>query len=219
MQKQEFSTFTLHVPLLSTVLLILFDNFLYLVSAFEQNAMEDVDASATWEAPEEIEELKPGSKLAVQVSVLEASGLPLAYSHNLFCQYKFWGQEDSLIIPPLIPPSGQEPSTRDNLHRFNHTQMFAVEANEEFLEYVDEGALAVEVWGHRRSVLDSAGGGSEDDTKQRRSLADRWNEVIKRLEVWMDIMELNDQGEYVPVEVQSKADPKTGGTYLIKQVS
>lgn len=190
----------------------------YLASALEQNAIEDVDATATWEAPEEIEELRPGTKLAVQVSVLEASGLPLAYSHNLFCQYKFWGQEDSLIIPPLIPPTGQEPSTRDNIHRFNHSQIFGVEATEEFLEYVDEGALAVEVWGHRRSVLDSAGGGLEDDTKQRRSLADRWNEVIKRLEVWVDIMELNDQGEYVPVEVQSKADPKTGGTYLIKQV-
>ena len=195
-----------------------FPQFCYSASALEQNAIDDVDASATWEVPEEIEELRPGTKLAVQVSVLEASGLPLAYSHNLFCQYKFWGQDDSLIIPPLIPPSGQEPSTRDNIHRFNHTQTFGVEVTEEFLEYVDEGALAVEVWGHRRSVLDSAGGGLEDDTKQRRSLADRWNEVIKRLEVWVDIMELNDQGEYVPVEVQSKADPKTGGTYLIKQV-
>ena len=147
-----------------------FPQFCYSASALEQNAIDDVDASATWEVPEEIEELRPGTKLAVQVSVLEASGLPLAYSHNLFCQYKFWGQDDSLIIPPLIPPSGQEPSTRDNIHRFNHTQTFGVEVTEEFLEYVDEGALAVEVWGHRRSVLDSAGGGLEDDTKQRRSL-------------------------------------------------
>ena len=96
-----------------------FPQFCYSASALEQNAIDDVDASATWEVPEEIEELRPGTKLAVQVSVLEASGLPLAYSHNLFCQYKFWGQDDSLIIPPLIPPSGQEPSTRDNIHRFN----------------------------------------------------------------------------------------------------
>ena len=190
------------------------------MTALEQDTFDDIDAasSTTWEASEEIEELRPGTKLVVQVTVVEASGLPVAYSHNLFCRYKFWGQEDSLIILPQLPPTRQEATTQDNIHHFNHTHNFSVEVTEEFLEYVNEGALAVEVWGHRRCILYSAGAGSEDDTKQRRSLADRWNEVIKRLEVWVDIMELNDQGEYVSVEVQSKTDQKAGGTYLIKQV-
>ena len=31
-------------------------------------------------------------------------------------------------------------------------------------------------------------------------------------------MELNDQGEYVAVEIQSKGDYKTGGVYMIRQV-
>ncbi len=31
-------------------------------------------------------------------------------------------------------------------------------------------------------------------------------------------MELNDQGEYVPVEIQAKTDYKTGGVYMIRQV-
>ncbi len=30
-------------------------------------------------------------------------------------------------------------------------QVFNVEVTEEFLDYLEEGALAVEVWGHRRS--------------------------------------------------------------------
>ena len=30
-------------------------------------------------------------------------------------------------------------------------QRFTVEASEEFLDFIENGALAVEVWGHRRS--------------------------------------------------------------------
>ncbi len=101
--------------------------------------------------PEEIEDLKPSSNLSVKVSVLEASGLPAAYSHNLFCQYKFWGQEDALIIPPLITAGSQDVPAPVGVHKFHHFQVFNVEVNDDFLEYLQEGALAVEVWGHRRS--------------------------------------------------------------------
>ena len=58
----------------------------------------------------------------------------------------------------------------------------------------------------------------EDDPKRPRSLADRWSDVITRLELWVEIMELNDQGEYVPVEIQNKTDTRTGGIYMIRQV-
>ena len=34
----------------------------------------------------------------------------------------------------------------------------------------------------------------------------------------MDIMELNDMGEYYPVEMQGKQDVMTGGIFMIKQV-
>ena len=89
--------------------------------------------------------------------MVEASGLPAAYSHNLFCQYKFWGQEEALIIPPLIPSmGGADPAhPPDGVHQFQHHQTFNIEVTEDFLEYINDGALAVEVWGHRRSGFDS----------------------------------------------------------------
>ena len=59
---------------------------------------------------------------------------------------------------------------------------------------------------------------TDDEPKRPKSLAERWNDVIRRVELWVDIMELNDQGEYVPVEIQSKADVRTGGVYQIRQV-
>ena len=116
----------------------------------ERDPMEEVDSNLPWDT-EEIEDLRPGTNITVQVSVIEASGLPAAYSHNLFCQYKFWRQEDALIIPPLIPTGGLDVPTPVGLHQFQHTEVFDVEVTEEFLDYIEEGALAIEVWGHRRS--------------------------------------------------------------------
>ena len=45
----------------------------------------------------------------------------------------------------------------------------------------------------------------------------RWSELTKHLELSVEIMELNDQGEYVAVEIQSKPDVPTGGVFLIRQ--
>ena len=124
----------------------------------ERDTMEEVDSNLLWDT-EEIEDLRPGTNITVQVSVIEASGLPAAYSHNLFCQYKFWGQEDALIIPPLIPTGGLDVPTPVGLHQFQHTEVFDVEVTEEFLDYIEEGALAIEVWGHRRSgFIDAVSG-------------------------------------------------------------
>ena len=40
-----------------------------------------------------------------------------------------------------------------------HPQVFTVEVTDELLSFIDNGALAVEVWGHRRSgFLDVPGG-------------------------------------------------------------
>lgn len=123
--------------------------------------MDDVDSNLSWEVPEEVEDLRVGSQIAIQISVLEASGLPSAYSHNLFCQYKFWGQEDALIIPPLINASAVETRPPDGIHQFQHTEIFQVDVTEEFLDYISNGALAVEVWGHRRSGFnDNPGSGT-----------------------------------------------------------
>ena len=43
-------------------------------------------------------------------------------------------------------------------------------------------------------------------------------EVMKNLEMWVGILELNDQGSYVPVSVEERKDVKTGGVYILRQV-
>ena len=41
---------------------------------------------------------------------------------------------------------------------------------------------------------------------------------MKNLEMWVSILELNDQGNYVPVAIEEKRDVRTGGVYVLRQV-
>ncbi len=50
-----------------------------------------------------------------------------------------------------------------------------------------------------------------------RSLADKWREVSRSVELWVEIQELSDAGDYVPVEVAVRADCLTGGVYQLRQ--
>ncbi len=46
----------------------------------------------------------------------------------------------------------------------------------------------------------------------------RWNEVKRQLELWVCIQEMNDDGEYVDVEVDTSTPGiLTGGIYMLKQ--
>lgn len=46
----------------------------------------------------------------------------------------------------------------------------------------------------------------------------RWSEVTRKLELWVQILELNENGEYMPVEVVSAGDVRTGGIFQLRQV-
>lgn len=48
---------------------------------------------------------------------------------------------------------------------------------------------------------------------------DRWSEVTRRLELWVQLMELNDAGDFTPVEVLPAKDIRTGGIFQLRQVS
>ena len=41
---------------------------------------------------------------------------------------------------------------------------------------------------------------------------------MRRLEMWVEIHELNEQGEYTPVEVASRPEVLTGGVFQLRQV-
>lgn len=47
----------------------------------------------------------------------------------------------------------------------------------------------------------------------------RWSEVTRRLELWVQLMELNEAGEFTTVDVVPAKDVRTGGIFQLRQVS
>ncbi|XP_063155013.1 kinesin-like protein KIF13A isoform X4 [Candoia aspera] len=158
-------------------------------------------------------------KLTCRVKIKEATGLPLKLSNFVFCQYTFWDQCESTVAAPVVDPDVPSPLGKDVQFTvtFSHCRDYVVNVTEEFLEFIADGALAIEVWGHR-----CAGNGSsiwEVDSlhAKSRTLRDRWNEVTRQIEMWVSIQELNEIGDYAAVELHQAKDVNTGGIFQLRQ--
>lgn len=155
------------------------------------------------------------NQVTCRISIKQATGLPLSLSNFVFCQYTFWGHQEAVV--PVI--NSEVPTVNQNMtFNFEHNKDYTVTVTEEFLEHCAEGALSIEVWGHR-SVGFSRSKGWEVEQQQAkaRSLADRWAELSRKIELWVEIHELNDNGEYAPVEVIGNKEMLTGGVYQLRQ--
>uniref|UniRef100_A0A3Q1EFD8 Kinesin family member 13Bb n=1 Tax=Acanthochromis polyacanthus TaxID=80966 RepID=A0A3Q1EFD8_9TELE len=158
-------------------------------------------------------------KLDCVVKVLQATGLPRHLSNFVFCQYHFWGQEEPVFTAPEVAPSSSLSASRDPQCTVVFDSELSVAVSEDFVEFLAEGAVAIEVYGHkqanhRRNLALWDLGVIQAKT---RSLRERWSEVTRRLELWVQLMELNEAGEFTPVEVQPAKDVRTGGTFQLRQ--
>ncbi|KAK3087726.1 hypothetical protein FSP39_009709 [Pinctada imbricata] len=155
------------------------------------------------------------------ISIKEAKGLPASLSNFVFCQYTFWDHEgEPELVPPEISPESSREGTRSSLSdtldvRFKYSKVYTTD---EFIEHCQDGALSIEVWGHK---IQSTGNSVTDYTKtvtaKTKSLADRWSEVKRKIELWTDIQELNHQGQWGPVEVQPKQEVPSAGVFQLQQ--
>ncbi|XP_053210758.1 kinesin-like protein KIF13A [Panonychus citri] len=160
--------------------------------------------------------------VTIKVAVKAARGIPLTLSNYVFCQYTFWDYPDAIVVPTIDSSESNLPKfvSEGTTFKFAHEKEFTIQVTEEFLEYCSEGALSIEVWGHRSSGFSSFHSDWDIATAQQvvsRSLADRWAELKRKIELWVEIHELNDKGEYSPVEVASQDDIYTGGVYQLRQ--
>ncbi|KAL1492379.1 hypothetical protein ABEB36_010633 [Hypothenemus hampei] len=163
------------------------------------------------------EDDEPGnSTVTCQVYIKQATGLPLSLSHYVFCHYTFWNHEEVVVPDKNIGESNQKHSTTA---KFDDCREFTVNLSEEFIEHCAEGALSIEVWGNRSAGFSKykPGWEVEQQLATARSLLDRWSELTRKIELWVEIQELNDLGEYAGVEVLLRNDMLTGGIYQLRQ--
>uniref|UniRef100_A0A3P8Y580 Kinesin family member 13Ba n=1 Tax=Esox lucius TaxID=8010 RepID=A0A3P8Y580_ESOLU len=160
-------------------------------------------------------------KLVCMIKILQATGLPQYLSNFVFCQYSFWDQAEPIIVAPEVDPSSSSPSSKDPhcMVVFDSCKEIAVAVTEEFIEYLTEGALAIEVYGHRQA--DPGRNPALWDLSiiqaKTRTLRDRWSEVTRRLEMWVQVLEINENGDFMPVEVLPARDVRTGGIFQLRQ--
>uniref|UniRef100_A0A6B2EAN5 Putative kinesin-like protein n=1 Tax=Phlebotomus kandelakii TaxID=1109342 RepID=A0A6B2EAN5_9DIPT len=155
------------------------------------------------------------SQITCRVSIKQATGLPISLSNYVFCQYTFWGHQETVV--PVVN-SELISHNENNIYKFEHVQDYTVQVSEEFLEHAAEGALSIEVWGHRSmGFSQSKEWEVEHKEAKARSLVDRWAELSRKIELWVEIHELNDNGEYTPVEVANRNEVLTGGVYQVRQ--
>ncbi|XP_058526069.1 kinesin-like protein KIF13B isoform X3 [Ochotona princeps] len=160
------------------------------------------------------------NRLVCMVKILQATGLPQHLSHFVFCKYSFWDQQEPVTVAPEVDTSssaaGKEPHC---MVVFDHCNEFSVNITEDFIEHLSEGALAIEVYGHKMN--DPRKNPALWDLgiiqAKTRSLRDRWSEVTRKLEFWVQILEQNENGDYCPVEVISAKDVPTGGIFQLRQ--
>ncbi|KAG6923011.1 kinesin family member 13A [Chelydra serpentina] len=158
-------------------------------------------------------------KLTCRVKIKEATGLPLNLSNFVFCQYAFWDQCESTVAAPVVDPDVPSPQSKEPQFTvtFSHCKDYVVNVTEEFLEFISEGALAIEVWGHRCTGNGSSIWEVDSLHAKTRTLRDRWSEVTRRIEMWISIQELNEMGEYTAVELHQAKDVNTGGIFQLRQ--
>lgn len=163
--------------------------------------------------------LAVGVPLYIRISIREARGLPAALSNFVFCQYSFWGQPEPIVVAPVVNPEFCVRDREDGATvQFGHSKDFKVCVTEEFIEHASEGALSIEVWGHRSPGFSNNNTWDPDNRQARsRSLLDRWNEVMRKIEFWVEVHELNEQGEYTAVEVTPKPEVPSAGVFQLRQ--
>ncbi|XP_061667617.1 kinesin-like protein KIF13B isoform X3 [Syngnathoides biaculeatus] len=160
-------------------------------------------------------------KLNCVIKIIQATGLPHHLSNFVFCQYHFCGQAEPMFIPPEMarPPLPSASKDPQCTVVFDSSKELSVPVSEDFLEYLSEGAVAIEVYGHkqenhRRNLQLWDLGVIQAKT---RSLRERWSEVTRRVALWVQLMELNDAGQFTPVEILSTKDVRTGGIFQLRQ--
>ncbi|XP_065844044.1 kinesin-like protein KIF13A isoform X2 [Oscarella lobularis] len=149
----------------------------------------------------------------IQVSVVEASGLPQEWCKYVFCQYDFFNHKQ-VIVSPLRDSNGVAIVRRQKVI-FENDHIFPVVATDDFVDYIAYDCIRFEVYGNRSIGFSEAL--VQPRALKNRSLSERWSEVLKRFEMIVEVMELNETGEYAPVQLVERPDNRTGGIFLLKQ--
>ena len=68
-------------------------------------------------------ELRPGTKAAIVLEVIEATGLPTALCHYAFCNYFFFGQNGPVVVPEAVSVDPAARTLAETSPKFHHVKV------------------------------------------------------------------------------------------------
>lgn len=178
------------------------------------------------------ESLQPNNnvtrKLNFKLSILEAVDLPVQFNNSVFCKFHFWSNSKSYVVPSKVQKSNKQTGVK-----FEYENEFCIDLTEEFIEYCMDGAFSIEVLGQKEEIspyIDQSLAVQGTPKKyaeavekynqmiKYQGLIESWNEVSKAFEMNIQILELNNEGNWSPVEVKQDSENNlTGGIYQLRQ--
>ena len=162
-----------------------------------------------------LHDILPDSKIYIRITIQNAQELPPNLQF-VFCQYRMFGLEEVIAVASVME-FGQQNSISDGFIPFNHTRTFPVDATEEFIDFCREGVLTIEVLGHRTTAVDFREF-NQSTTIDNSNISERkWARLRSFVSLSAKILELNVEGEHMPVELKESAQSLCGGTYQLKQ--
>ena len=169
-------------------------------------------------------------RLDFKLSIIEAIDLPVQLNNSVFCKFQFWSNNKSYVVPSKVQKTNKQTTVK-----FDFDNDFSIDLTEEFIEYCMDGSFSIQVLGQKEELtpyIDQSLKNTKENTPKKyaeavekynqmikyQGMIESWNEVSKAFELNIQILELNSDGNWMPVEV--KQDPEnnlTGGTYQLRQ--
>ena len=143
---------------------------------------------------------------------------------------------------PHLVPSRPKNSNKTTDFVFNYSKDFSMTVTEEFRRFCGEKSISVSVFGHKSKGFFSLREALQDRRRaqtvaERYSIAHpdlcwvcfninlkcdhkltRWSDLVQSVQLWVEVQEINDYGQYSPVTVLPREDVEVGGVVQLKQV-
>lgn len=190
--------------------------------------------------PAAADHLTAGKDFTFRVTILHAVNIPAEYS-DVFCQYHFVHHVDEAFSTEPIRNNGVKGSPLS----FYHVQNITVNVSKPFVDYLRHEPLVLEVFGHLQQKLskDKAGNSPNGAVNNSRlppkrmlppllpvsqplrstkfgtlppsptSHVDAKHDLL----VWVEILELGSNGEYLPVMVERNPDLPCRSEFILRQ--
>ena len=156
-----------------------------------------------------------------------ASGLPQSLAHFVFCQFSF-DEDYPVVVPSMTKTKNYE------VIEFNFTKEYDLKVTDSLKEKCQRDAISVQVYGQKAKGFWSKQDAIRDKKRaqtvaERYSIAHpdlcwvcfnlnlkcehratRWSELVRKLELWVEVQEMNEYGQYTAVEISPREDVETG---------